>query len=45
MVRRIGKVLGFQAESGSEAVDDAALPRDAAVEMVAGIELHSRLGG
>ena len=43
MVRRIGKMLRFQAKAGAVGVEHAALAADGAIKKVAAVKLDSRL--
>src|SRR5207249_2485354 len=45
MIRRVGKMLRLEAERRPASVDVAALADRAAVEIVAGVQLESRLRG
>src|SRR5260370_23200038 len=45
MIRRVGIMLGFQAESAIFLIGLATLADDARIEMNGGIELHAGLGG
>src|SRR5260370_30062408 len=45
LIRRIGKVLGFQAECSTALISLAALPVRSAIEKISGIKLHARLRG
>src|SRR5262249_4805570 len=45
LVRRVGEMLGLQAQAGAALVDAAGLAGDRAIEKIAGIELNARLGG
>ena len=45
MIRRVGIMLGFQAESAIFLIGLATLADDAGIEMNGGIELHAGLGG
>src|SRR3546814_3737080 len=44
LVGRVGKFLGFERDAVAHAVEMAALADERAVEEVAGIDLHARLG-
>jgi hypothetical protein len=45
MIRRIGEVLGFEAEAVAIFVDVALLAGDGAVEKISGVELDAGLSG
>src|SRR5580700_6467533 len=45
MIRRIGKVLRFQAKCESRFVDVALLAGNQSIQVISGIELNSGLGG
>src|SRR6267142_5429193 len=45
LIRRIGKVLGFQAEGVAARIGEAALAGSFAIEKISGVKLDAGLGG